>query len=106
MAPGEHDGDEFISRHRPAPADRTWQHPSEFGAARRQAKRRADRRVLAVGAVSAITGALFVGLAWYLSDPGSDVRVVTQLVTAVPVESVAPRVTSADDWAGTVAQEA
>ncbi len=39
---------------------------------------------------------------WYISDAGSEIRFVNQRVAVAPVESVAPRVTPADDWAAEV----
>ena len=103
MAVGEYDDDEFVVGRPPVPDDRPWRHPSEVAAAQRAAHRRAERRVWRIGFLSALTGALVVGAFWYLSDTGTDIQVVTQRVSSVPVESVAPRVTPADEWATEVA---
>lgn len=72
----------------------------------RVTQRKAARRIWGVGIVSAISGAMVVGAVWYLTDPGADVRVVTQRVAVTPIESVAPRVTPADEWATEVASSA
>ncbi len=69
----------------------------------RLAKRRATRRIWGVGFGSALGGALAVASVWYLTDPGPEIRFVTQRVAVSPVESVAPRVTPADQWATEVA---
>ncbi len=72
----------------------------------RTQRRRVRRRTWGVGVGSAMGGALAVAAIWSLSDPGTDVRVVTQRVAVAPVESVAPRVTPAEDWATEVAATA
>ncbi|MEM9466756.1 MAG: S1C family serine protease [Actinomycetota bacterium] len=106
MADGDFDDDLPIGRRPPAPADRTWRHPAEIAAEMRAAKRRASRRIWGVGFGSALGGAMAVAAVWYLTDPGTDVQVVTQRVAVTPVESVAPRVTPADEWATEVASTA
>ncbi len=40
---------------------------------------------------------------WMVSSSSSDVQIVTQRVASVPIESVAPRVTPADEWSDEVA---
>ena len=72
----------------------------------RTTQRRATRRIWGVGIGSALGGAMAVAAVWYLTDPGADVRVVTQRVAVTPIESVAPRVTPADEWATEVASSA
>ena len=106
VADGDFDDDIPIGRRPPAPADRPWRHPSEMAAEMRAARRRAARRIWGVGIGSALGGAMAVAAVWYLTDPGTDVQVVTQRVAVTPVESVAPRVTSADEWATEVASTA
>ena len=103
MALGEYDDDEMGFAPPPARADRTWRHPAEMAAEARATKRRASRRLWGVGLGGALGGALAMASVWYLTDPGGDVQVVTQRVAVAPVESVAPRVTPADQWATEVA---
>lgn len=106
MADGDFDDDMPAGRQPPAAADRTWRHPSEMAAEIRTARRRATRRIWGVGIGSALGGAFAVAAVWYLTDPGTSVQVVTQRVAVTPVESVAPRVTPADEWAREVASTA
>ncbi|MEM9201385.1 MAG: S1C family serine protease [Actinomycetota bacterium] len=98
MADGVFDDDEFIERP-PAAADRVWRHPSEVAAAARATQRRATRRIWGVGFASALGGALAASTVWYVNGPGQNVEFVTQQVAVAPIESVAPRLTPADEWA-------
>ncbi len=101
VADGEYDEDDLIHRSPPAPDDRLWRHPSEVGwDAGRAAP--VKRRPWMVNTLSAGGGALLVAAAWLVSSSSSNVQIVTQRVVAVPIESVAPRVTSADQWSDEV----
>ncbi len=55
-----------------------------------------------VNTLSAGGGALLVAAVWLVSSSSSNVQIVTQRVAAVPIESVAPRVTPADQWSDEV----
>ncbi len=45
---------------------------------------------------------MLVGAIWLASGSGGDVQIVTQRVASVPIESVAPRVTPAEEWSDEV----
>ena len=105
MADGEYDEDDLIHRPLPAPDDRLWRHPSEtaWGA---QAADPVKRWSWMANTLWAGGGALLVGVLWLVSSSSSTVQIVTQRVAAVPIESVAPRVTPAEDWSDEVTRGA
>jgi len=80
------------------PEDRLWRHPSEFADARRSLRISNRRTVL----FSAMGGALLMGALWITLGGSTKVKVATERVALVPIESVVPRVTPADDWIRTV----
>jgi len=75
-----------------------WRHPSEFAQAP-QTRRVSNRTTVLF---SAMGGALVMGALWLTIGGSTKVRVATERVALVPVESVAPRITPADDWIRTV----
>lgn len=99
------DGDDEETFRGPLPLDdRLWRHPSELSvpdAPRQQAPWGPMLASATIGAVA--VGALWLAVGSGTSDGG---RVATRWVSLVPVESVAPQLTTADDWGDAVTRVA
>ncbi len=65
------------------------------------AKKLSSRSVILV---SALSGALLMGALWVSLGGTTRVRVATERVALIPVESVAPRVTPAEEWSRAVTE--
>jgi len=94
VAHGEAEDDYSFPGRMLPPEDRLWRHPSEFAGERRSLGVSNRRTVL----FSAMSGALLMGALWITLGGSTKVKVATERVALVPIESVAPRVTPADDW--------
>jgi S1-C subfamily serine protease len=92
----------------PAP-DRLWRHPAEAGAeqaAANMAARRAGGRRWPEMVVSFIAGAVFVGLAWLLSDrpPSTVTTFPTNEITPSTLFTTAEAPVGFDEWAFEISQ--
>lgn len=101
MGQGAIDDDDAGGRLLP-PDDRLWRHPSEFYAAPEKTHPIQRTAIL----FSAVGGALLVGALWMTIGGSTEVRVATERVALIPIESIAPRVTPAEDWSSAVTEVA
>ncbi len=99
---GEVDDDNGTTGRLLPPEDRLWRHPSEFSGSA-AALRFPNRGTILF---SAVGGALLVGALWLTIGGPTKVTVATERVALIPVESVAPRVTPADEWSRAVTEVA